>query len=360
MSLADSLLGMWLRLVCFCLLPFCLVGCDDPVARQISFSGDTMGSTYHVSVVEWPDTVEPEDIRPAIEYILALVDKDMSNYRNDSALSLFNRFPVGEWFPVSKDLYRTILLAQQISAGSRGAYDITVAPLVELWGFGPARNNGSVPPPDSPPSAQQIAAALAETGYQYLQLRDQPAPALLKQRNLHIDLSSIAAGYAADLIAGWLESKGIHRYMIDVTGEFRVSGSNAKGGAWRIGITNPANPMDPSPIGSLLLSNGGVATSGNYHQYFWWEGRQYSHTIDPRNGMAVSHDLVSVTVAMPTAAEADAWATAYSVMGLEEALEHAEQARIAVYAVSRGEGGKLSTHISPEMKGLVGKAGDRQ
>lgn len=331
-------------LFCFLCAVLALAGCSR-APREVQLTGDTMGTTYHITLVDWPASVQPDEVHLAIERLLKQVDHEMSNYSESSVLSQFNRVPPGQWFPVTPWLAEVVAIAQSVSAASGGAYDITVSPLVSAWGFGPKPARELSAGPQAPPEAAALEKARAEVGWQYLEYQADP-PALRKQRWLTLDLSSIAPGYAVDRIAGLLAARGITRYLVEVGGELRVAGMNAAGEPWRLGIEDPQAVVPGQFRTALALSQEGMATSGNYRQFLEWQGVRYSHTIDPRTGMAVSHGLVSVTVLAPSAALADAWATAFAVLGEADTLALASAQQLPVYLLVR-DGDRLVPRHNP-------------
>ncbi len=307
-------------------------GCDAP--RQLEISGTTMGTTYIVKVVNAPPSRDEDaqrDLRGRIEDVLQRVEGRMSTYRQDSEISRFNRSPVGEWFSVSTETQFVISHAQALAASTDGAFDVTVGLLVNLWGFGPTEVTES-------PSERALVKARERVGHDLLESRASP-PALRKHAEIYVDLSAIAKGFGVDEVARLLEKVGIGRYLVEIGGELRVLGDNARGEPWRVGVQVPA----PDEIGTarrtFALREGGVATSGDYRNFFARGGRRYSHTIDPRTGLPTSHALASVTVSAPTAMEADALATALYVLGPEQGTRYAAQHRIAaLFIIRRGDG----------------------
>ena len=227
--------------------------------------------------------------------------------------------------PLSGPLATVLEAAIAVAGHSRGAYDITVAPMVNLWGFGPGGG-------ERVPTAADIAEQRAVSGMDALEF-DVARSRLRMREARQLDLSSLAKGYAVDQLALWLESEGVTDYLVEIGGEIRVAGRSPRGGAWRLAIERP-HPAGGEPMAALSLSRGAVATSGNYRNFFEVDGRRYSHQIDPRTGAPVTHSLVSVTVVADSALYADAWATALSVLGLAEAMEVAQQQRLAAYLVS--------------------------
>lgn len=312
------------------LLSACQSGSQDRALTTLQ--GATMGTTYTVKMVELPSGLEPDSIRAEIDVILEKINRQMSTYLQDSELSEFNRRRVTDWIDVSQQLVDVLHQAQQISVLTEGAFDVTVGPLVNLWGFGPA------PGDDQPPSDQAIRQAMDRVGYARLQVRSSP-PAIKKHRaDLYVDLSAIAKGYAADVIAENLLARGVDHYMVEIGGEVRARGRNARGTLWRIAIEKPSS--GPRSVHTVIeLNDLGMATSGDYRNYFETEGRRYSHTIDPRSGRPVTHELASVTVAHPSTMQADALATALMVLGADAGYRFAEEHELAAFFIVKGEDG---------------------
>ena len=299
---------------------------DHPAPAVIS--GRTMGTTYRVKIARPPADVSPSTLQAAIDKALEQINDAMSTYRTTSEISRFNRSPSTEWFAVSPETAQVVAAAQQISRESDGAFDVTVGPLVNLWGFGPGANQRKVPP------AEQIDRALANSGFQKLSVREAP-PALRKSTGkLVIDLSAIAKGYAVDRIAALLEDFSITDFLVEIGGEILTRGTRADGSAWTVGIELPdAGLRLVQDV--LALSNSALATSGNYRNFFERDGKQYSHTINPRTGSPVTHKLASVTVVGDSCMLADGWATALLVLGPEQGYAYARQHDIAGLFVSR-------------------------
>jgi thiamine biosynthesis lipoprotein len=301
-------------------------------SREMVVSGPAMGTTWTLRAVPGEAGPDTGAVRSLVEQALAEVDESMSGYRPDSALSRFNASVSTDWVDVPSPLAAVVGQALRIGAVTDGAFDITVSPLVSLWGFGTGT------PREQPPADHEVAAARTLTGLQHLEVRTAP-PALRKGLpGLRLDLDAIAPGYAVDLLAERLEAAGIGRYMIEVGGEVRVRGHNAQGKPWRIGIERP-DERGRSVARVLHLESMAVSTSGDYRDFFEANGARYSHTLDPRSGRPVSHGLASVTVLRPTALEADALATALMVLGPVEGLGLAERRGWAALFVERTPGG---------------------
>jgi thiamine biosynthesis lipoprotein len=308
-----------------------LAACAQAPA-QIVLSGPAMGTTWNLRVVPGSGAVTADAIRALLESSLAEVDAVMSTYRPDSAISRFNASESTDWVDVPPMLAGLLAESLRLGRMTSGAFDVTVSPVVALWGFGTGA------PREAPPTEAEIATALALTGQQHLGVREQP-PALRKALpGLRVDLDAIAPGYAVDLIAERLEASGIANYMIEVGGEVRVHGRNAEGGPWRIGIERP-DEQGRSVARVLHLESMAVSTSGDYRDFFEAGGQRYSHTLDPRTGRPVTHGLASVTLLRPTAAEADGLATGLSVLGSEAGFALAEGNDWAALFVQRTPGG---------------------
>jgi thiamine biosynthesis lipoprotein len=306
------------------------------------FEGATMGTTYHVTLVDPPAGLAREAATSGVDAALARVNAQMSTWRADSEVSRFNRAAPGEWFAVSADTAAVVATALQVHERSGGAFDITVGPLVGLWGFGAGSSSRGV---DQVPPDALVAAAAARVGSQALRVRMDP-PALFKSADREIDLSAIAKGHGVDRAALWLEGNGVANYMVEVGGEVRTRGHNPQGRKWRIGIEAPELLQQGRAITAVALGDESVATSGDYRNYFESGGRRYSHTIDPATARPVEHALASVTVVAPDCKSADALATAIDVLGPERGLAFAEREKLAVYLVVRAGSGFESRHSS--------------
>lgn len=291
-----------------------------------------MGTQYTVKITDLPQAQTTEAVRRGIEEVLERVNGAMSTYLPASELSRFNAKASTDWVDASAALVEVVGHAQRVSQRSDGAFDVTVGPLVNLWGFGPGKQR------QAPPSAEEIAAVQRLTGYNKLQVRTTP-PALRKvQPGIYVDLSAIAKGYGADRVAQFIESLGIAHYMVEVGGELRVRGHNGGGVPWRIAIEQPL-PGERSVRRIVQPGNNGVATSGDYRNYFEHDGQRFSHTIDPRSGRPIDHALASVTVIDSAAMAADAWATALLVLGPVDGPVVAERDGLAAHFVIRGREG---------------------
>jgi thiamine biosynthesis lipoprotein len=313
--------------------PACAPAQPEPRIPQVmAISGSTMGTTYTVKVAELPADATLVELRSAVDERLEWINRHMSTYVADSDVSRFSQHSGSDWFEVARETAFVVSVAQQIAEDTDGAFDITVGPLVNLWSFGVERR------PDGLPTDQEIAARRSRVGYQNIEVRRAP-PALRKQRpDVAIDLSGIAKGFAVDQIAELLDRRGIRGYMIEIGGEVRTRGHKADGGVWRIGIERPVS--DSRAVYRVVaLEDRSLASSGDYRNFFDWNGRRYSHEIDPQTGFPVDGQLAAVSVLAPDAMTADALATAYFVMGPTRAWQHAEKSQVEVLLILRdGDG----------------------
>ncbi len=304
-----------------------LLGCSVSEEEKIdAVTGLAMGTSYTVKWVA-KDGVDHAAIATGAKAELARIEASMSTYMDSSDLSGFNGAAVGEWHQVPQAMADLVSRSIDISRQTGGAFDVTVGPLVDLWGFGPD------PVPEHIPSDLALEALRPVIGYQHLQVQHQPA-ALLKTADSSIDLSAIAKGYGVDAIASWLEAHGVMDYLVEVGGELRAHGRKSDGSIWRIAIETPA--ADARQVYQVVqVKDMAVATSGNYRNYYEQHGVRYSHTLDPSSLRPVTHNLASVTVVDASAATADALATALMVMGGKQGLAWAELHQVPAYFIMK-------------------------
>jgi thiamine biosynthesis lipoprotein len=293
----------------------------ETAPKLVELDGRTMGTWYSIKYVPAAGQIDPADVQLVIDSLLNQVNQQMSTYRDSSEISLFNASADTNWFPVSAAFAEVVSIALQVSAATNGAFDITVGPLIDLWGFGRA---GRI---DSLPEAAAIAEQQKRIGYDKVKVRQSPAALRKTHPDVRIDLSAIAKGYGVDVIATYLQAQGTSGFMVEIGGEVRTYGSNFSK-AWRIGITSPrANGRVDTVV---ELGNRAVATSGDYHNYIEINGKRYSHTIDPLSGRPVQHQLAAATVLDSACVWADAWATAINVLGPQAGLALAEKRKLPV------------------------------
>ena len=307
-----------------------LAACSGGQAGEFELAGSTMGTRYSIKL-PYPD-LNSDLLEADVEAAFADVNRMMSTYVPDSEISRFNEAGSTDWLPVSGPFCLGVEKALEISVETDGAFDITVGPVVNLWGFGPGKMI------DEPPSDEAISAVMDRVGYDKLHTNCS-MPGLKKDvPDLMLDMSAFGKGFAADRVATLLDSKGFRNYLIEVGGELRLRGRNIKDEKWAIGIELPLTGQR-RPHTKVLVTDTALATSGDYRNFFVNEGQVYSHTIDTRTGRPVTHDLASVTVLDPRGYRADALATALLVMGPEDGLAFAEEGNLAVlFLVRDGEG----------------------
>ena len=329
----------WYGLLLLCLFLLLPAACTRQAAEPLHLGGATMGTTWSVSLR--PAAVKDSvALQTQLQARLDHINRLMSTYDLNSEISKFNQQLSSDWFAVSPPTATVVALAQRISALTDGAFDISVGPLVELWGFGASPRGRQIP------DAEQLRQALEQVGYQRLELRLDP-PALRKQvPALQIDLSAVAKGYAVDTLKALLEERGLRNFIVEIGGELQISGERTVGKPWRIAVEKPQEEVRAVEK-VFLLKDTALATSGNYRNFYVENGQRYAHTIDPKSGRPVQHRLASVTVLDPSCARADALATALMVLGEEQGRLLCEKAGIAaLFLIHQGEEG-LAEYASP-------------
>ena len=324
-----------------------LTGCwfSEPVEE---FGGPTMGSTYTVKYVRSKDSPSVELLKRETDAILAEVDVQMSTYRDDSAIEQFNQAPAGTCQVMPDGALELIDAGRLLYEQSDGAFDLTLEPLLNLWGFGPKARAEKVP------TAEQLATARARVGMQHLRRDGQQ---LCKEVDLQVDFNSIAAGYAVDKLVQRFNELGVTSYMVEVTGELKAAGKKPDGQPWRIGLEAP---QDGERVAQRVLAvdGYGISTSGDYRNYFEEQGQRYSHTLDPLTGAPITHKLAAVSVVDKSTLRADGLSTVLMVMGTERGLAFAERMDIAAFFVTR-EGDAFVTQTTQAFEQLFA-AGDEQ
>lgn len=303
-------------------------------------NGYTMGTTYSLQSVGLPQKMSRDEFAADVDARLQRLDKVIfSTYQEDSELSRLNTTPVGQELEISSELAEVLLLSARISTLSEGAFDTTVGPLVNLWGFGPENR----PEQGKKPAEDLIEERKSRVDYRHIEV-DENLGTAARLADVSIDLSAIAKGYAVDQLALFFESQGLDNYFLEVGGELKMSGlkpvvEESGKMQWSSWVPAIERPVDSAPsIYQVLYSRGeaiALAGSGDYRNYFEVEGVRYSHEIDPRSGYPISHSLAAVYVIHESAASADALATAYMILGLDAGLKLAEEEDHAVFFISR-------------------------
>jgi len=323
--------------------------------------GFTMGSTWSAKYRPAANTPPPRAVEQALQARLDDLEKQMSTWRAASVLSHFNASPETNWFPVPRDTAVVVREALAVSRLTGGAFDVTVFPLVQLWGFGPGGKKGRVPSDD------EIAAALKRVGWEKLEARLDPPGLRKTQPDMAVDLSALCPGYASDCLGELLEARGVRDYLVEVGGEFRARGNGSLGPGWRVGVERAAaragdlqSPSEAprhtkdgdykSPARALAatvtLTNQSLATSGDYRNFFTVAGRRFSHHLAPRTGWPTESTIASVSVVHTSTMRADALGTALTVLGVEKARALAEREQLAVLFTLRHEE-KLEVRATP-------------
>lgn len=320
-----------------------LAGCGESpglAARPLAaFQGPAMGTVWNAKLAGPLAESLASKASAAVAAALEGVVRRMSTYLDSSELARFNAAPAGKAVAVSRETLEVFALAREVSAATDGAFDVTVAPAVDAWGFGPSKARRI-------PSAEELAAVASRIDWRAVSA-DAGAGTLAKSRDgVRADLSGIAKGYGVDLAARALEALGATDYLVEAGGEVRVRGRNAEGNPWRVGIERPdAVPQQAYVV--VPLDGLSMATSGDYRIYFEEGGRRYSHEIDPATREPVRGSLASVTVVAKDCAWADAMATALFVMGAERGYAYAVEKGMAAFFIERGDGGKLVDRQTP-------------
>ncbi|MBK04441.1 MAG: hypothetical protein CL920_20455 [Deltaproteobacteria bacterium] len=291
--------------------------------------GRIFGTTYNIKVIH--KTKLPKGLHMRLKAALQRVDEQMSTYNKKSELSRFNAFKQTTPFKVSAALVQVVSKAHEITKMTGGAFDVTIGPVINAWGFGPKKRI-------KPPAQDVLDKAKQRVGAAKLTY-DNNTHTLRKTRaDLYVDLSAIAKGYGVDVVGRELERAGFRDYMVEIGGEVRARGKNPRGIAWRIGIEKPGQGQQQ--IHTVVpLHNMSMATSGNYRNYITVQGKRISHIIDARTANPITHDLASVSVFHKDCTTADALATALFVLGAKEGLALAETHKLAVaFLVPKGKG----------------------
>lgn len=323
---------------------------DAPTPRAVTtFAGATMGTTYAVKIVTGPlDPKSHQLIDAAITDTLDAVNASMSTWRKDSELSTWNAAESTQARPATAPLRAVLSEAARVGAASGGAFDVTVGPLVNAWGFGP---DGEQQAPDE----ATLTALRARVGLDTISVDDVAGTVRKTRPDVYVDLSAIAKGHGVDRLAEAIDALEYDEYLIEIGGELRARGRNADGVAWRVGIEKPEPGVDPTsrPLREVVaLDDAALATSGDYRNYYERDGVRLSHTIDPRTGRPITHRLASVSVITERCATADAFATALNVLGPDAGYALAEREGLAALFIVRGADGGFTERVTPAFEAI--------
>ena len=299
---------LWLG---FFVLIILFSGCKNQ-NQIITINGNTMGTTYSIKIIDkLPQTIDKNNVKSKIDSVLLIVNQQMSTYIPDSEISRFNSSASKEWFTISTGFYDVIVMAQEISRLTNGAFDITVGPLMDLWGFGEDLMQNAW----QPPLGKEIEEAIKYIGFNNIVIGNNS----IKKENVDtkIDLNAIAKGYGVDVVFDLLNGLGYTDILVEIGGEVRCAGLNMDSKSWRIGIDKPILDVMPGADLQVVISlnNNALATSGDYRNYFIYNGELFSHTVDPETGYPTYNNVASASVIAPNCMTADALATALMVMG---------------------------------------------
>nr|WP_178091441.1 FAD:protein FMN transferase [Halopseudomonas laoshanensis] len=342
MILAASVFLRIVQPVIAVALAAALTGCFNSMESVSEVTGSTMGSTYSIKWVSAEGTPATETLHEEIETLLSDFDSEVSTWRDDSDLAQFNAMPADSCREMPASVLELVGLGHILAEESTGDFDLTLGPLLELWGFH-GGDGGQVVP-----DAEELQAVLLTVGQQNLRVEGKQ---LCKSANVQVDVSAIAAGYMVDKVVDHLLARGINSYMVEITGELKAAGMKPGQTHWKIAIEEP---RDDERMAHLIVKLDGqaVSTSGDYRNYFEYEGKRYSHTFDPRSGRPVMHELAAVTVLHNSAAKADGLSTVLLVKGPEKGWEFALEHDVAALFVLR-DGTQFVSRPTPSFTALT-------
>ncbi len=316
---------------------FIFFSCGNPAAKLIKIEGKAQGTTYTVSYL----SAEQKDFSFQIDSLLKAFDLSLSQWNENSVVSRVNR---NDSTVVADEFFKTVFVrALQIAEETNGAFDPTVAPLVNAYGFGFKHKSKT--------DSKTIDSLRQLVNYKNISL-DENGKIRKKDLRMQLDFNALAQGYSVDVVSLFLETKGIENYLVEIGGETRAKGKNSERKHWRIGIDKPLENLAERELQAVIsLENKSLATSGNYRKFYEENGVKYSHTINPKTGYPVRHSLLSATVVANNCMDADAYATAFMVIGLEEAKTflagHKELDALLIYS---DETGALKTFVTEGLK----------
>ena len=308
---------------------FFWIGCSTP--RDITnFTGHTMGTTFSIKIIPAESFNNYQKLELGIDSVLETVNQQMSTWDPNSEISKFNRNRLTDPIPVSVQLFEVVESAMSISEKTDGAFDITVFELMGLWGFGPAPKNGM-------PTDEEISKVLKRTGWDQIKLLDNSIKKL--NPKIKIDLNAIAKGYGVDQVFHYISSLGYTDMFVEIGGEIRCSGKNQYNKSWSLGIEDPEHGASLSRdlAGVVVLEDRATATSGNYKNFLDFDGEILGHTINPKSGIPLKTDVLSVTVLAESCMIADGWATALMAMDFEtgKKLVRSEKGLDVIWIIER-------------------------
>jgi FAD:protein FMN transferase len=304
--------------------------------EKVTLTGPTMGTTYRIVYLD----AQKRDFKKEIDSLLSEFNQSLSTYVPDSEISRFNRGD--SIFFDSPFFLRVLEVSKEVHEKTGGAFDPTIGPLVNAWGFGPEGAEMR--------DSSEIKELLSLVDFALVEFDQQQVKK--KKSQLYLDFSAIAKGYGVDVVSDWLEAQGVEDMLIEIGGELVARGKNEKGELWRVGVSQPdGEGLANDLYGVIMLENKGMATSGNYRNFYLREGKKYSHTISPFTGFPVEHGLLSTTVVAKDCMTADAYATAMMVLGTEKSIElQKEVGDIEILLIYNDEAGDLKSYVSEGLK----------
>ena len=338
----------WLALIALAIF---LSGCfsQDNKQIQVKLQGRTMGVAYHITYIDVAKNSEKvaKARKADIDQLLKLVNDQMSTYQADSELSRFNQSRLLTPFAVSPDTALVVKESIRLAQLTEGKLDVTIGPLVNLWGFGPQMR------PERLPTPEQLAQAKAKVGIEHLAVIDNTLVKALPE--LYVDLSTTAKGFGVDKVSQYLEGEGVYNYLVEIGGEVRSNGKPNPMRDWVIAIEKPVS--EHRTIQQVISpKDNGLATSGDYRQYFEENGRRFSHIIDPDSATPINHKLVSVTVIHPSCMTADGLSTSIMLMGPEDGLKFAQAQKLAAFMIIKTDNGFREVYTDAFKPFLVEKS----
>lgn len=305
----------------------------------MQFEGSAQGTSYHVKIVPTANTFDMDKTKQLIEDALQTIDLKLSNYRDDSEISIINKHKTTDWQSASPEIIELVNIATYVYSRSQGCYDLTIKPLFDLWGFSKHENRI--------PNQEEIKQALIHVGMPLLEIDKINSRIRKLDPDVQIDLSSIAQGYSVSVIANLLETQGIQNYLVEIGGEMKVKGRNGHHNPWRVAIEKPSPfSREVQKVLDIHQQNGSaIMTAGTYRNFFAEQGQTYSHIINPKTGSPVTHHLLSVTVLHDDPTWADAWDTALLCVGEVDAAKIAEAEQLKVLLIYQ-EDNSLQEYIS--------------
>ena len=310
------------------LLFLTLLSCQDDKAPYIHLEGKAQGTTFNIT---YRDSLNRDFSKP-VDSLFRVIDKSMSLWDTTSIITGFNKNLPN----IQADIHFTKVFnrSQEVSVQTSGAFDITVGPLVKAWGF-------SIKKGLPPPTSKQVDSLHQLLGFERVKLQN--GKLLKPDARMEIDFNAIAQGYTVDVMADFLVANGIRHFLVEIGGEVRAQGQNEAHQTWRVGIDKPIeNKENERPLQIVVSLNGkSLATSGSYRKFVIRDGKKYSHAIDPKTGYPITHNLLSVSVIADDCMTADAFATAFMIMGVEESIKFAQANHLEVYCMYEDDKGKM-------------------